>query len=75
VADVVRRLDGPLAAERDVLKPITMMLFGMINWTYTWYRPDGPIEPGQLADLAADLFLNGLCQATGRAPAMPRALA
>jgi AcrR family transcriptional regulator len=75
VADVVRRLDGPLAAGQDVLKPITMMLFGMINWTYTWYRPDGPIEPGQLADLAADLFLNGLCQATGRAPAKPRALA
>jgi AcrR family transcriptional regulator len=75
VADVVRRLDGPLATERDVLKPITMMLFGMINWTYTWYRPDGPIEPEQLANLAADLFLNGLCQATGRAPAKPRALA
>jgi AcrR family transcriptional regulator len=75
VADVVRRLDGPLAAERDVLKPITMMLFGMINWTYTWYRSDGPIKPEQLADLAADLFLNGLCQAPGRVPAKPRALA
>ena len=38
-----------------------MMLFGMINWTHTWYRPDGPIGPEQLADLAADLFLHGLC--------------
>jgi hypothetical protein len=75
VADVVRRLDGPLAAKRRSVMPITMMLFGMINWTYTWYRPDGPIEPEQLADLAADLFLNGLCPATGRAPAKPRALA
>jgi AcrR family transcriptional regulator len=74
VAEVVRRLDGPLAAGRDVLKPMTMMLFGMINWTYTWYRPDGPIEPEQLADLAADLFLEGLCQSTAREPAKPRAL-
>jgi AcrR family transcriptional regulator len=74
VADVVRRLDAPHAERRPIM-PITMMLFGMINWTYTWYRPDGPIEPEQLADLAADLFLNGLCQATGRAPAKPRALA
>jgi AcrR family transcriptional regulator len=75
VADVVRRLDAPHAAERRRIMPITMMLFGMINWTYTWYRPDGPIAPEQLADLAADLFLNGLCQATGREPAKPRALA
>jgi AcrR family transcriptional regulator len=75
VADVVRRLDGPLAAGRDVLIPITMMLFGMINWTYTWYRPDGPIGPEQLADLVADLFLNGLCQCPAREPAKPRALA
>jgi TetR/AcrR family transcriptional regulator len=52
-----------------------MMLFGMINWTYTWYRPDGPLKPEQLADLAADLFLGGLCQSTGREAAKPRALA
>ena len=75
VADVVRRLDGPLAAERHALVPITMMLFGMINWTYTWYRPDGPLKPEQLADLAADLFLGGLCQSTGREAAKPRASA
>lgn len=75
VAAVVGRLDGPLAAGRDGLVPITMMLFGMINWTYTWYRPDGPLKPEQLADLAADLFLGGLCQGTGREAAKPRALA
>jgi AcrR family transcriptional regulator len=75
VADVVRRLDARHPAERRLIMPTTMMLFGMINWTYTWYRPDGPLHPEQLADLAADLFLNGLCQATGREPAKPRALA
>jgi hypothetical protein len=21
---------------------LTMMLFGMINWTFTWLRPGGP---------------------------------
>ena len=24
--------------------PLTMMLFGMINWTFTWLRPQGPLS-------------------------------
>jgi AcrR family transcriptional regulator len=75
VADVVARLDAQCGGQRRPVLPITMMLFGMINWTYTWYRPDGPIGPEQLADLAADLFLRGLCQGADRAAAKPRALA
>ena len=60
VAGVVARLDAPPSGERRPAVPVTMMLFGMINWTYTWYRPEGPIKPEQLADMATDLFLNGL---------------
>lgn len=30
----------------------TMLLFGMINWTHTWYDPAGPISPAQIADMA-----------------------
>ncbi len=40
--------------------PVTMLFFGMINWTHTWFRPGGKIEPEQLADLAVELMLNGL---------------
>ncbi len=40
--------------------PVTMLFFGMINWTHTWFRPGGRIEPEQLADLAVELMLNGL---------------
>jgi AcrR family transcriptional regulator len=29
---------------------LTMMLFGMINWTFTWLRPDGPMSYAQFAD-------------------------
>jgi AcrR family transcriptional regulator len=35
-------------------------LFGMMNWTYTWYRPDGRLPPDALADVFADLFLHGV---------------
>jgi AcrR family transcriptional regulator len=30
----------------------TMLLFGMINWTHTWYDSAGNIKPGEVADMA-----------------------
>ncbi len=32
---------------------ITMMLMGMINWTFTWLRPDGPMS---YADFAGEVI-------------------
>jgi AcrR family transcriptional regulator len=29
---------------------LTMMLFGMINWTFTWLRPDGPMRYADFAN-------------------------
>ena len=60
VADLLRRVNPALARRRKLVKPTAMLLFGMINWTHTWYRPDGALEPDQLAGLASDLFLGGL---------------
>lgn len=40
--------------------PLTMLFFGMINWTHTWFRPDGEIGPEALAEVAVDLMLGGL---------------
>jgi hypothetical protein len=31
-----------------------------MNWTITWYRPDGPLPPSEIARQFADLFLHGL---------------
>jgi hypothetical protein len=35
-------------------------LLGVMNWTITWYRPDGTQSPGTIANHFTDLFLNGL---------------
>jgi AcrR family transcriptional regulator len=35
-------------------------LLGQLNWTITWYRPDGPLTIEQIADQYSDLLLNGL---------------
>lgn len=39
---------------------LTMTLFGMINWTFTWLRPDGPLTHRDLAPLVIELFLRGV---------------
>jgi AcrR family transcriptional regulator len=51
----------PALGERPALRmPVAMSFYGMINWTYTWYRPEGKLAPATLGDLIADLFLSGL---------------
>ena len=35
-------------------------LMGVMNWTLTWYRPDGDKSIEKIADEYADLFFNGL---------------
>jgi AcrR family transcriptional regulator len=35
-------------------------LLGVMNWTVTWFRKDGALTAGEIADQFADLFLNGL---------------
>ncbi len=46
-----------VSAERSV---ITMALLGMINFTFAWLKPDGPVSHERFADLAASLWLDGL---------------
>jgi AcrR family transcriptional regulator len=41
-------------------KPLTMLLFGMINWMFTWLRPGGDLDHQAIAPMVADLFLGGL---------------
>jgi AcrR family transcriptional regulator len=44
----------------DLNFPLTMLFFGMINWTHTWFRPGGSVDVERLADAAVDLMLGGV---------------
>lgn len=46
--------------ERPLLMPVTMSLFGMMNWVYMWFRPNGPITRDDYADIATTLILEGV---------------
>jgi len=66
LTDLLVRLDAEGKIVRRTRKIYTMILFGIINYTYTWYDAKGGISPREYADIAIDLFLNGF--APGSAP-------
>jgi len=47
-------LAGPL------LMPVTMSLFGMMNWVYMWFRDGGALTREAYADIATALILDGI---------------
>lgn len=51
---------APDAAARGLRKPLAMILFGMINWTFTWLKDRGPLTYSDMAPLVTDLFLGGI---------------
>jgi len=59
-ADLFAAVAPGLKTQPELRFPTAMSFYGMINWTCIWYRPDGALSPDQFADLASDLFLNGL---------------
>ncbi|MBW7057243.1 TetR/AcrR family transcriptional regulator [Paracoccus bogoriensis] len=46
--------------ERPLLMPVTMSLFGMMNWVYMWFKDGGPISREDYADMATTLILEGI---------------
>lgn len=61
VIDAVQKLleaiHPALAADAAMARAETMLLFGMINWTHTWFDPAGPVSADQFADMALDRIL------------------
>ena len=60
VQDLMVEIQPKLRTHRRLQRPATMLFFGMINWTHTWFHEGGPAAPDEVADLAADLALKGL---------------
>ncbi len=49
-------------------KPLTMLLFGMMNWMFTWLQPRGALSHAEMAPVVADLFFGGLAAVNLPAP-------
>jgi AcrR family transcriptional regulator len=58
-------VDAVRAAHRlpddfPIVKPVTMMLFGMMNWTFAWLKPGKGISYAQYAELVTEVFAAGV---------------
>lgn len=49
-----------VSKERPLLMPVTMSLFGMMNWVYMWFKEGGAISRDDYADVATTLILEGV---------------
>jgi TetR/AcrR family transcriptional regulator len=58
------------ARDHALVKPITMSLFGMLNWNYLWFREQGPLSRRDYAKLAVTLLIEGT-QAVAANPTKP----
>jgi AcrR family transcriptional regulator len=58
-ADAIAAVRPGLANER-LGKPLAMLLFGMMNWMFTWLQPKGELSHADLAPVVADLFFGGI---------------
>jgi AcrR family transcriptional regulator len=69
---VVAAFAATIARVRPDLKPratpLAMLLFGMINWTFTWLKPGGPLTHAELAPMVVQLFFGGLPAVRAAAP-------
>ncbi len=50
----------PQTGSAQLSKPLSMLLFGMINWLFTWMKPGGNLTFEAMADIVADLFSGGV---------------
>jgi AcrR family transcriptional regulator len=62
--DLVRHFSRAIAhavpgLNNDLLKPVTMSLFGMLNWHYLWFREGRGLSRSEYARLATELIIAG----------------
>ena len=59
VAEILKKINPQIDEVKDLI-PVTMGLFGMINWTFTWINPSGKMTYKDVSDLFTNIFINGL---------------
>jgi AcrR family transcriptional regulator len=59
VSDAIAAAIPSAAKKRQLLKPLTMSLFGMLNWHYLWFRDGKGITREKYAKMVTRLILSG----------------
>ncbi|MEX0297998.1 MAG: TetR/AcrR family transcriptional regulator [Kordiimonas sp.] len=59
-AELARKLSPTDLEFHKAKSGVSMLMLGMMNWTYLWFKPEGDLTSDKLAQMIADLLLNGL---------------
>ena len=70
---LIYRLCGVRATDEMGWKTyaIAMLLFGMLNWMFTWLRPNGALTHASVTPLVLNLFFDGVRNMPGYASQIP----
>ena len=66
VSDLLLKLDKEGKIVRRTKKIYSMMLFGILNFSHTWYDPKDGVDPSEFADMVVDQFLHGFAAPVAR---------
>jgi TetR/AcrR family transcriptional regulator len=72
-ADAIAAVLPAIGRSKSFLKPVTMSLFGMLNWHYMWFREDGTMSREDYADLATTVLVEGAQALTSLKADLPAA--
>ena len=61
-ASALRDINPALAKGNRLLRPVTMSLFGIVNWSYRWFRPGGPLARTAYANLVTQIMVDGIAR-------------
>ena len=64
--EAILEVNPALAARPELVKPVTMSLFGMMNWSFMWFKPSKGMSREQYAGLLTTLIAEGSTAAVGR---------
>jgi AcrR family transcriptional regulator len=68
IVDVIRFGVERGEVRTDDANLTALAFLGMINWSYHWYRPDGPRRLREIAHHFCDIFLHGVAVPAVRVP-------
>lgn len=72
-SSAIGALNKTVGKSPRLLKPVTMSLFGMLNWHYMWFREGGQMSREEYADLATQLLVAGAASLEHSSPVSQRA--
>lgn len=63
VRQLLVEIEPKLSRKPGAAFAAAMLYFGTINWTHTWFNPEGAVNADTMAEMAVDLTLGGLAKA------------